>query len=133
MDGSITDITNPNKFAPQYPGTCNLIYTLKGKNGKTGEVKIEKTIMPLDYNTIAISNIAPVNILPIIGQVESGDKQSYSHIEHLRIAEATRIRDMMWKYGAGSHTTAQYQQLMSRLNTGMIMEQPLGYDNYNII
>jgi hypothetical protein len=58
--------------------------------------------------------------LPIIGQVEAGDKKVYEHIEHLRVAEATRIRDMMREYGAGNHSAEEYQELMNRLNTGML-------------
>ncbi len=50
-----------------------------------------------NYKSIEITNIRPVDILPIIWQVEAGDKQVYEHIEHLRVAEATRIRDMMWE------------------------------------
>ena len=76
------------------------------------------------YQPVEISNIKPVDILPIIGQVEAGDKQVYEHIEHLRVAEATRIRDMMWQYGAGNHSPEEYQQLMNRLNTGMLLETP---------
>ena len=82
---------------------------------------------------IEINNIRPVDILPIIWQVEAWDKNVYEHIEHLRIAEATRIRDMMWKYGAGNHSAEEYQQLMNRLNTGMTFEYPSWYDNYEII
>ena len=85
------------------------------------------------YQPVEISNIKPVDILPIIGQVEAGDKQVYEHIEHLRVAEATRIRDMMWEYGAGNHNAEEYKQLMNRLNTGMMWENPLWYDNYEII
>ncbi len=83
-----------------------------------------------DYKSIKINNIKPVEILPIIGQIEAGDKKAYDHIEHLRVAEATRIRDMMWQYGAGNHSTEEYQQLMNRLNTGMTLENPKGYDNF---
>jgi hypothetical protein len=61
-----------------------------------------------------------VEILPIVGQIETGDNKCYNHIEHLRVAEATKIIDMMWKYGAGSHSAEEYQQLMMRLNTGML-------------
>lgn len=82
------------------------------------------TIKPLEYKSISITNLKPVDILPIVGQVEGGDKNAYNHIEHLRVAEATRIRDMMWKYGAGNHSPEQYQQLMMRLNTGMMEEYP---------
>ena len=86
-----------------------------------------------NYNLVEITNIRPVDILPIIWQIESWDKKAYEHIEHLRIAEATRIRDMMWKYGAGNHSAEEYQQLMNRLNTGMTMETPQWYSNYEVI
>ena len=77
-----------------------------------------------NYKPIEITNIKPVDILPIIGQIEAGDKKAYDHIEHLRIAEATRIREMMWQYGAGNHSANEYKQLMNRLNTGMTLENP---------
>ena len=93
--------------------------------------------MPTDYaqnyNLIEITNIKPQDILPIIWQIEAGDKKAYEHIEHLRIAEATRIRDMMREYGAWDHSPQEYQQLMNRLNTGMTMENPKWYNNYEII
>ena len=83
-----------------------------------------------NYKPIEITNIKPVDILPIIGQIEAGDKKAYDHIEHLRIVEAMRIREMMWQYGAGNNSAEEYQQLMNRLNTGMTMENPKGYDNF---
>ena len=85
------------------------------------------------YNAIEITNINPVDILPITWQVETWDKQCYEHIEHLRVAEATRIRDMMREYGAGNHSAEEYKQLMMRLNTGMTRECPSWYDNYDVI
>ena len=91
------------------------------------------TVKGMEYGKIAITDVRPVDLLPIIGQVEVGDKQVYDHIEHLRLAEATRIRDMMWEYGAGKHSKKAYQQLMGRLNTGMMEEYPLGYDNFELI
>ena len=87
----------------------------------------------MQYGKIAITDLRPVEILPVIGQVTIGDKQVYDHIEHLKLAEATRIRDMMWEYGAGSHSKEAYQQLMGRLNVGMMEEYPSGYDNFDII
>ena len=91
------------------------------------------TVKGMEYGKIAITDIRPVDILPIIGQVTEGDKQVYDHIEHLRLAEATRIRDMMWEYGAGSHSKEEYQQLMGRLNAGMMNEIPIGYDNFELL
>lgn len=90
-------------------------------------------IQPLKYKPISIKNIKPEEILPVIWQVELWDKDVYKHIEHLRIAEATRIRDMMWTYGAGNHTPEEYQKLMNRLNTWMLLENPIWYDNYDSI
>ena len=87
----------------------------------------------MKYEQVAITDLKPAEILPVIGQVEVGDKQCYDHIEHLRLAEATRIRDMMWEYGAGSHSKVEYQQLMGRLHSGMIEEFPIGYDNFESI
>ena len=84
-----------------------------------------------NYKPIEITDIRPVDILPIIWQIEAGDK--YDYIEHLRIVEAMRIREMMWQYGAGNHSAEGYQKLMYRLNTGMTMETPKGYDNYEVI
>ena len=86
-----------------------------------------------EHKSIEINNIKPVDILPIIWQIEYWDKKCYEHIEHLRVAEATRIRDMMWEYGAWDHSPEEYKQLMSRLNTGMTKECPKWYDNYEII
>ena len=99
-----------------------------------GIVKAEcKVSVLMKYAAVAITDLKPVDILPFVGQVEVGDKKAYDHIEHLRIAEATRIRDMMWEYGAGTHSKEEYQQLMGRLNVGMTREVPLGFDNYEMI
>ena len=98
-------------------------------NSKNVDIKLNNE----EYKTMEITSIQPVDILPIIWQIELGDKQAYEHIEHLRIAEATRIRDMMWKYGAGNYSAEEYQKLMMRLNTGMLNENPIWYNNYEII
>lgn len=99
-----------------------------------GAVKAEcKVTVSMKYGAVAITNLKPVDILPIVGQIEVGDKKAYDHIEHLRLAEATRIRDMMWEYGAGTHSKEEYRQLMGRLNVGMRGEVPLEYDNYEMI
>ena len=133
MDWQTTQITDPNHYTPQYPWLCTIILTVKDKNGNIVTEKVNKNIQALEYQAMEINNIRPVDILPIIWQVESWDKNVYEHIEHLRIAEATKIRDMMWKYGAGNHSAAEYQQLMNRLNTGMTCEQPIWYNNYESI
>ena len=132
-DGQRKEIADPTHFIPEYPGSCTLFFSVK-KNETTSEVRADNlTIKPLEYKSIEIRNIKPKEILPIVWQVNSGDKKVYEHIEHLRIAEATRIRDMMWEYGAGNYSPEEYQQLMMRLNTGISGETPYWYDNYEII
>ena len=134
MDGESFEIDNPSAFTPEYPGTCNIIFTIETNKGKTKDIIAkELTIAPLTYQPLEVGNIQPQEILPIVWQIESWDKDAYKHIEHLRIAEATRIRDMMWTYGAGNHNIEEYQQLMNRLNVWMLLEHPIWYDNYEII
>ena len=134
QDSQRTEIYDPHNYIPEFPGMCSFIFTVTGMNWNTAEVKVDNlTIKPLDYKSMAVKNIQPVDILPIIWQVEIWDKNVYKHIEHLRLAEATRIRDMMWEYGAGNHSNEEYQKLMMRLNTGITAENPWWYDNYEII
>ncbi len=109
-------------------GSATITASLDGYNAEC-----VVTVKGLGYQAVSITDLKPVDILPVIGQVTNGDKEVYNHIEHLRLAEATRIIDMMWEYGAGSHSKAEYQQLMGRLNTGMLSEIPLAYDNYHIV
>ena len=109
-------------------GSTTITASLEGYKAECNVV-----VKGMEYGKIAITNLKPVDILPVIGQVDLGDKQCYDHIEHLRLAEATRIRDMMWEYGAGDYSKNEYRQLMERLNAGMMCECPLGYDNFEII
>lgn len=134
MDGESFEIDNPSAFTPQYPGVCNIIFTLKANNGEAKDMVVKDlNIAPLTYQAIKVGNIQPQEILPIVWQIESWDKDAYKHIEHLRIAEATRIREMMWICGAGNHNTEEYQELMKRLNVWMVLENPIWYDNYETI
>ena len=48
------------------------------------------------YSPMQINFLKPADILPIVGQVKSGD--GYAPIEHLGIAECTKIRNMMRAY-----------------------------------
>ena len=133
-DGQRYEITEPYLYTPDYAWTCTVIFTVKGKVGNTAEVKSGNlSIKALEYKALSITNISPVDILPIIGQIDEWDEHAYDHIEHLRVAEATRIRDMMWEYGTGKHTSEEYQELMGRLNTWMRWEMPLWYNNYEIL
>jgi len=133
ISGVRTAIEDPSCFTPEYPATCRFILTAKILEREEEFSSPELTIAPLSSETVALTDLRPEEILPIVGQVESGDVHAYEHIEHLRIAETTRVRDMMWQYGAGSHSPEAYQALMLRLNTGMMGENPKGFDNYEIL
>ena len=109
-------------------GNATITASLEGFKAECNVV-----VKGMEYGKVAINDLKPVEILPFIDQVTEGNMEVYYHIEHLRLAEATRIRDMMWEYGAGSHSKEAYQQLMGRLNTGMTEEYPSGYDNFNIM
>ena len=86
-----------------------------------------------EYSPMQISYLTPADILPIVWQIEAWDKKAYEHIEHLRIAEATKVRDMMWEYGAWDYDAEEYKEKMGRLNTGMIWEKPTWYTNYELV
>lgn len=131
QDGQRIEINDPHSYTPEYPGECSFIFTVKVKDGNTTEVRADNvTIKPLEYKAMEITNINPETLMP---KVEVWDKDVYKHIEHLRIPESTVITDMMWKYGAGNYSPEEYQQLMKRLNTGMLWENPVDYDNYEAV
>ena len=134
QNGVRSEIAHPEAYNPQIPGTINIILTLSRTDGSTIEVKVENlTVQGIQYQSLSITNLTPADIVPIIGQVNYGDRNVYSYIEHLRAAEAVRIVDMMWEYGVGTHSKTEYQNLLGKLNVGMTFEYPLVYDNYEII
>ena len=134
QDGAKSVIPDAKTFIPEYPGSINIILTISKPDGSTIVVRVDGIrVKGLSYNSMPISNLKPGDILPIVDQVEAGDKQAYYHIEHIRLAEATKVRDMMWEYGTGKHSKDEYQQLMGRLITGMMGENPKWYDNYMIV
>lgn len=123
FEGQRTEIADPKCFTPEYPGTCSLIFTIK-KDGTTSEVKAENlTIKALEYKAIALNTIKHSDILPILKQAEG--KADIRYLDVIKLAEAVRIREMMWQYGAGNHSPEKYQELMMRLNTGMMAESPI--------
>ncbi len=117
QDGARSEIAHPEAYSPQIPSTISIIFTLARTDGSAIEVKVDNlTVKGEQYQSVSITDIMPVEILPIIGQIESGDKHAYDHIDHLRVAEVTVIRDMMQQYGVGKMSAEQYDALMNRLN-----------------
>lgn len=117
QNGVRSEIASPETYSPQIPGAINIILTLSRTDGSTIEVKVENlSVQGIQYQSLSITNLAPADIVPIIGEVNYGDRNVYSYIEHLRAAEAVRVVDMMWEYGVGTHSIEDYKGLMDRLN-----------------
>ena len=133
VDGVRQEIADPTHFTPTKPGNITLIFTVQTMNGNRVELSYPVTVKNMEYHSVEIQHLKPKDILPVVGQINNGDRKAYEHLENLRIAECTRVRDMMWKYGAGSHSASEYQSLMLRLNTGMIGEKPEGFDNFELV
>lgn len=56
-DGKRSTIADPSHYTPEYPWTCNIIFTVQWKNGETAEIKVENlTVKPLDYKEATINN-----------------------------------------------------------------------------
>ena len=92
-------------------------------DGSTIEVRVDGLIVKgIPYNALEIIDIYGKDYLP---QPEVGDLKVYDHIDQIRVGDSKRVVDMMWEYGAGTHSKEQYQQLMGRLNTGMLGENPI--------
>lgn len=66
FDGQRMEIADPTHFTPDYPGICNLFFSVR-KNEAAGEVKVDSlTIKALESKAIEINHIKPVDILPVI-------------------------------------------------------------------
>lgn len=79
------------------------------------------------YQPISLTYLKPINILPIIGHIDIGNRNFYDErgLNDIRIAEAVHIVDMMWKHGGGDYSIEQYQQLMDKLCYCVMNELPL--------
>ena len=123
QDGQRSEIPDPKDFTPESIGTVSIILTLARTDGSSIEVRVDGlSVKGIPYNALEIIDIYGKNYLP---QPEVGDLKVYDHIDQIRVGESKRIVDMMWEYGAGTHSKEQYQQLMGRLNTGMLGENPI--------
>ena len=71
QDGVRSEIPNPQAFVPEFPGTVNIILTLARPDGSTIEVRADNlTVNALAYNKMTVTDLKPVDIMPIIGQIE---------------------------------------------------------------
>ena len=87
----------------------------------------------MQYQAIEITGIKAVDVFPQLLQIEGWDPNIYEYIKDLRVAEAYVMREMMTKYGTDKYTPEQYQQLLSRMNIGLINEVSYDYENHGWI
>ena len=40
-DGNRSPVADPVRYTPEYPGKCSIIFTIKDKNGKESEIKVD--------------------------------------------------------------------------------------------
>jgi len=72
QDGARSEIPDPKAYSPASAGTINIVLTLARTEGSTFEVRVDNlTVKGIQYQSMDITNIQTVDILPIIGQVES--------------------------------------------------------------
>lgn len=135
IDWQRIEISDPYHYIPQYPWVCNIIITVKDKNGKNTEYKVENlTIKPLEYKQIILNKINYEEVLPIIWQVEKWDKNRYEHIEQLWVVPIIATIDMMRKYGIWNLSAKEYQNLITnRLHIGILLETPYNFENCEFI
>lgn len=134
QDGVRIEIPDATKYTPEVPGSINIIVTLSRTDESTIEVKVENlSVQGIQYQSVSIIDIKPVDVFPQIAQIEAGDKNIYSYVEDLRVAEAYVMREMMSKYGVGNYSPEEYQQLLSRVIIGLLEEKPDDYENYEWI
>ena len=71
QDGVRTEVSAPEAYTPEYPGSVNLILTIVKPDGSTLEARADNlTVKALPYQAVSITNIDPAEIMPIINQVE---------------------------------------------------------------
>lgn len=62
IDGKRSVIADPSHYIPEYPWVCNIIFTVKWKNGNTAECRVDNlTINALDYNAPTINSANMIN------------------------------------------------------------------------
>lgn len=71
MGGVRTEVSAPEAYTPDYPGTVNIILTISKLDSSTLEARADNLIVKaLPYQALSLTNIDPAEIMPIINQVE---------------------------------------------------------------
>jgi len=62
IDGKRSVIADPSHYIPEYPWLCNIIFTVKWRNGNSEECRVDNlTINALDYNAPTINTANMIN------------------------------------------------------------------------
>lgn len=99
-DGETTEIADLAHFIPQYPGTCNIIISVKLKDGTMTECKAEDlTIKPLDY---ADGTLEAVDII----------KETYPWYNNLQQS----TKDFIYPHILASYAACNWSKLDNRVH-----------------
>ena len=83
MDGTRSTIDDANRFTPELPGQCNIIFTVQGQDGTTTQVVAENlTIKPMEYNEPTIATADMINNLYPWFNTEINIPLSYHIVPH---------------------------------------------------
>ena len=62
-----TEIKDPTAYTPDYPGIIELVFTFTRSDGSAIEARVDKlNIKGLEYGEIQVTDLKPVEILPVI-------------------------------------------------------------------
>ncbi len=101
QDGTRSTIEDATHFTPEFPGQCNIIFTVQGQDGTTTEVVVENlTIKPLEYLEPSIATADMIN----------------SFYPWFKILSTEATRQFMYPYLLMSYAACNHSILPKRVN-----------------
>lgn len=120
IDGQRYEIADPHHYTPEYPWTCNIIFTVKWKSWNTIEVKSDSlTIKPLEYNPITPQE---ANIYENRNEWKKNvawDKERYKFYETIWHLQTRKIVEELIKNGS-----PEYLEKLNNIRLIWLWEQP---------
>lgn len=120
IDGKRYEIADPHHYTPEYPWTCNIIFTVKWKSWNTIEVKSDSlTINALEYNPITPQEC---NIYKNRNEWKKNvewDKERYKFFETVWHLQTRKIVEELIKNGS-----PEYLEKINNIRLIWLWEQP---------
>lgn len=120
IDGKRYELSDPHHYTPEYPWTCNIIFTVKWKSWNTIEVKSDSlTIKALEYNPITPQE---ANIYENRNEWKKNvewDKERYKFFETVWHLQIRKIVEELIKNG-----WPEYLEKLNNIQIIWLSEQP---------